>query len=242
LQALSGQDLRLLVEEHALEVVVDLRTHVEVLLEGPGPLTREPAVCVEHRSLLPESGGNTDLDAGTVTPWGEVHTAEPREESPVVRAYMSYLHCRPDSIVGAIRTIARADGAVLVHCAAGKDRTGVVVAIALDAARIDRATIVADYVATREHIDAIIARLLSSSTYRRELEGQDPQAHAPVPGTMQRVLELIDERFGGSLAWLSAHGLGDEDLERLSGRMAPLRAGAAPMVAPSCPKIAWPSH
>jgi protein tyrosine/serine phosphatase len=111
-----------------------------------------------------------------------------------------------------------------VHCAAGKDRTGVVVALALDAAGVDRDTIVGDYLATGERIDAIIARLLSSSTYRAELEGHDPQRHAPVPGTMERVLELIDQRFGGSVAWLSAHGLSAADLERLRRRLEP--AGA----------------
>ena len=43
--------------------------------------------------------------------------------------------------------VATARGAVLVHCAAGKDRTGVVVALALDAAGVDRETIVSDYLA-----------------------------------------------------------------------------------------------
>ena len=103
-----------------------------------------------------------------------------------MRAYMSYLRRRPDSIVGSVRAIARADGAVLVHCAAGKDRTGVVVALALDAAGVDRDAIVGDYLASRERIEAIVARLVSSSTYRPELEGHDPQEHAPLPGTMER--------------------------------------------------------
>jgi protein-tyrosine phosphatase len=221
LQALSASDVRLLVQEEGLEVVLDLRTDVEVELEGPGPMTAEPRVRIEHRSLYPDSGGNTDLDAETVQPWGPAHEDESPHEPPVVRAYMSYLRRRPDSIVGSVRAIARADGAVLVHCAAGKDRTGVVVALALDAARVDRDTIVADYLATGERIDAIMARLVSSSTYRPELEGHDAQEHAPIPGTMERVLELVDERFGGSVAWLSAHGLDVADLEGLRRRLAP---------------------
>jgi hypothetical protein len=139
---------------------------------------------------------------------------------------MSYLRRRPDSVVGSVRAIARADGAVLVHCAAGKDRTGVVVALALDAAGVDRHTIAGDYLASRERIGAIIARLVSSSTYRAELEGHDAQKHAPVPGTIERLLELVDDRFGGSVAWLSAHGLGDPDVERLRRRLAPARPGS----------------
>jgi protein-tyrosine phosphatase len=221
LQSLSARDVRLLVDEERLEVVVDLRSDVEVELEGPGPLTAEVAVRIEHRSLYPDSGGNTDLEADTIRPWGTHDEHEAPDEPPVVQAYMSYLRRRPDSVVGTVRTIARAGGAVLVHCAAGKDRTGVLVALALDAAGIDRETIVGDYLATEQRIDAIVARLVGSSTYRAELEGHDPQQHAPVVGTMERVLGLVDERFGGSAAWLAAHGLGDQDLERLRRRLRP---------------------
>ncbi|MBV9047408.1 MAG: tyrosine-protein phosphatase [Solirubrobacterales bacterium] len=221
LQSLSARDLRRLVEEHALEVVIDLRTGSEVELEGPGPMTAEHTVRIEHRSLLPDSGANTDLDASAVIPPRRSDRDEALEEPPIVRAYMSYLSRRPDSIVGSSRAIARADGAVLVHCAAGKDRTGVVVALALDAAGVDRDAIVGDYLATGERIHAIFARLVESPTYRAELERDDPQEHAPVPGTIERLLELVDERFGGSAAWLSAHGLSDSDLERLRDRLAP---------------------
>ena len=137
---------------------------------------------------------------------------------------MSYLHLRPDSLVGSLRAIARADSAVLVHCAAGKDRTGVVVALALDAAGVDRDAIVGDYLASAERIDSIMARLVSSPTYRAELEGHDVQKHAPVPGTIERFLDLVDDRYGGSLAWLSANGLGAADVARLRRRLAPARA------------------
>ncbi|HZE05571.1 MAG TPA: tyrosine-protein phosphatase [Solirubrobacteraceae bacterium] len=222
LQSLTDQDIALLVEREAVEVVLDLRTDVEVALEGPGPLTRDPRVRIEHRSLYPQTNGNTDLDAATVKPWRESAPGRfsEEEESPVVRAYLSYLVARPDSIVASIRAIARAGGAALVHCAAGKDRTGVVVALALDAGGVGRGMIVTDYLATAERIDAILGRLLGSPTYRAELEGQDPQRHAPAPGTMERVLDLVDEHFGGSAAWLAAHGLGEADLDRLQRRLA----------------------
>ena len=143
----------------------------------------------------------------------------------IVRAYLSYLRRRPDSIVGSLQTIARAEGAALVHCAAGKDRTGVVVALALDAVGVERDAIVADYLASGDRIEEIMARLVSSSTYRAELQGHDPRQHAPAPGTMERFLAIVDERFGGSVEWLSAYGLGPSDLERLRRRL--VRAGAA---------------
>lgn len=225
LQSLTEQDVAVLVDQQGLEVVLDLRTDVEVALEGPGPLTGEPRVRIEHRSLYPQTTGNTDLDAATVKPWQEPQPGEFATESPVVRAYLSYLLARPDSIVASVRAVARARGAALVHCAAGKDRTGVVVALALDSAGVSRDMIVRDYLATAERIGAILERLLGSATYRAELEGQDPQRHAPVPGTMERVLQLVDERFGGSAAWLRAQGLEAGDLGRLRQRVAPAMIG-----------------
>ena len=198
LQSLSPRDVRRLVEEQAVEVVLDLRTDVEVELEGPGLMTTELAVRIEHRSLYPDSGGRTDLDAATVRPWGRADEEESPGEPPVVRAYMSYLRRRPDSVVGSMRAIARADGAVLVHCAAGKDRTGVMVALALDAAGVDRERIVGDYLATAERIEAILARLVSSSTYRAELEGHDarraragPRDDGARPGAGGRALRRV---------------------------------------------------
>jgi hypothetical protein len=222
--------VRRLVEEQQVEVVLDLRTDVEVALEGPGPLTTEPRVRIEHHSLYP-SHGNTDLDAETIKPgtrpWGRSSRPDGYpDESPVVRSYLGYIESRPDSVVAAVRAIARAEGAALVHCAAGKDRTGVVVALALDASGVSREAIAEDYLATGERIVQIMERLCSSETYRAELEGHDPQDHAPVPGTIERVLELVDEQSGGSAAWLSANGLEDADLDRLRERLDPRRAAA----------------
>jgi protein-tyrosine phosphatase len=219
LQSLSERDVRLLIEELGVEVVVDLRTDVEVELEGPGPMTVRPAVRVEHRSLHPDSGENTDIELDAATPLWRLHVDGFPDETPVVRAYLSYLQRRPDSVVGAIRTIARAEGAALVHCAAGKDRTGVVVALALDGAGTARDAIVADYLASAERIELIAERLRSSSTYRAELEGRRASEMAPSPGTMERFLEIVDQQLGGSAGWLSANGLEQDDLDRLRGRL-----------------------
>jgi protein-tyrosine phosphatase len=178
-------------------------------------------VRIERRSLYPDSGTGTAREALALKPWSRLEGDALPQEPPAVRAYMNYLYRRPDSVVGSVRAIARADGAVLVHCAAGKDRTGVVVALALDAAGVDRDTIVDDYLASAQRIDAIVARLVSSSTYRPGLEGQHPSELAPVSGTMERFFELVDERLGGSVAWLSAHGLANPDIERLQRRLTP---------------------
>jgi protein-tyrosine phosphatase len=223
LQGLSERDVRELVDEHQLELVLDLRTGNELRLEGPGPMTREPRVRIEHRSLYPEHG-NTDVDIyDAVRPWGPEGESEYPEERPTVRAYMGYLTRRPDSVTESVRAIAKTTGAVLVHCAAGKDRTGVVVAIALDAAGWDRDVIVADYLASTERVDQILARLLSSETYRADIEANASMQQAPLPGAMERVLELVDERFGTSRDWLKSNGLDDSELELLADRLAAAR-------------------
>src|ERR1700733_6139598 len=112
LQSLSARDVRLLVDQEQVETVLDLRTDVEVSEEGPGPMTREPGVRIEHRSLYPDSGGNTDMEVDRVSLWRNAQDEEFADETPVVRAYLSYLRRRPDSVLGSVGTIARAEHAV----------------------------------------------------------------------------------------------------------------------------------
>jgi protein tyrosine/serine phosphatase len=55
-------------------------------------------------------------------------------------------------VLAALRMSAYREGATVVHCTAGKDRTGVVVALALADAGVERAAIVADYAASADHL------------------------------------------------------------------------------------------
>jgi len=222
LQELTHADVERLVDGFGLRHVVDLRTPEEVDGEGPGPLATVDEVTVEHRSLHPESGGRTDVDAQAVAPLIGLGVAPEDESEPfMVSAYLAYLRHRPDSIVAALRTVARPehDGAVLVHCAAGMDRTGTVVALALEAAGVAREAVVADYFATAENIEAIAGRLKATATYAAELEGVAPATLAPQAATMERFLALLDERHGGAAAWLCAHGLGPDELTALRARL-----------------------
>jgi protein-tyrosine phosphatase len=223
LQDLTPADVDHLVDDHGLRAVIDLRTGVEVRLEGPGPLVGDDRVRVEHRSLYPEAGEHTDaVQADTIVPWQNgVHGADMPGESPTVRTYFGYLEHRPDSIVGALRTIAEPpeDGAALVHCAAGKDRTGLVVALALEVAGAQRDAIVADYALTSERSAAIVGRLAGSPTYARDMVTDDPQHHAARPESMARILELLDERHGSPAGWLAEHGLEDDAMAALRARL-----------------------
>ncbi len=68
-------------------------------------------------------------------------------------------------------------------------------------------------------IEAIVERLSRSATYRDDMRA--PHEHAPPPGTMERVLEIVDQEFGGSRAWLAANGFDSGDVDRLSRRLQP---------------------
>jgi protein-tyrosine phosphatase len=232
LQTLSDDDVRRLVEEVGLREVIDLRTTAEILLEGRGPLRAVPSVTHRHFTLLPERGHHTDVfaveeheDVALPADWVESilprQTAEPDlEEPPAVRSYLGYLSDRPEAVVGALRALADGrPGASIVHCAAGKDRTGVVCALALAVAGVDHDDIVADYALTAEVIEGVVARLAASPTYAEDMERRDVASHTPRAETMDRVLTLLDERWGGAAGWLSGHGFGAEEQTALRARL-----------------------
>jgi protein-tyrosine phosphatase len=214
LQGLTPSDVARLVVEHDVRAVADLRTLTELASEGPGPLTREPRVRIEHLSLLPEAGDNTDVvaaepdDGPVVLPW---QRRDPGDRRSAAVIYQCYLDDRPDSVVAALRLVAHTDGATIVHCAAGKDRTGVVVALALDAVGADRAAIVDDYARTGDRMKQILARLSASRTYAHDLEGVPDDQHLPRPVTMRVFLSELDNAYGGTSNWLRKHGWTDAD-------------------------------
>jgi protein tyrosine/serine phosphatase len=107
----------------------------------------------------------------------------------------------------------------VVHCAAGKDRTGVVVALALAVAGVGHDEIVTDYAMTAEVIDALVAKLAASPTYAGDMESRDVASHTPRAETMDRLLTLLDERHGGAAGWLAAHGFGADEQGLLRARL-----------------------
>lgn len=226
LQGLTAPDVRRLVDDLGVRTVVDLRTAAEVELEGPGPMTREPAVTHRHCSLHPESGGMTDVDADAAPPAppsagiDEDALASPGLGNDMLLGYyLGYLRDRPDSIVTALRAVAEdSGGAAILHCAAGKDRTGTVVALALAVAGVTREAIVEDYVATGEVLEAILDRLRSSSTYAADLDGLPADVHRPRRATMEGLLDAV-ERQGGAAAWLERAGLEPDALAALRARL-----------------------
>jgi protein tyrosine/serine phosphatase len=217
LQELSPADVRRLVDGYGVRAVADLRAGIEVAAEGPGPMTREPLVTVAHLSLFPEQDDY------------EKPLAERRP--PVGRGfaglYLGFLLQRPDSVLAALRLVAHSDGATLVHCTAGKDRTGTVVALALAEAGVQRQAIVADYAASAERYDEVLRRHAKAAA-DDELARIAALRHAPRAVTMERFLDALEARAGGTGPWLTAHGWTGADRAALRDKLlVPLRLLAA---------------
>jgi protein tyrosine/serine phosphatase len=132
--------------------------------------------------------------------------------------YHSYLTHRPETAVEAVRQVTEpATHPVLFHCAAGKDRTGVVAALVLSVLGVDAEQIVADYVLTEAGLERILARLSGSGPYAAMLAGAD-RDQRPRAEHMQGFLEWVEER-GGTESWLVDHGLPLSHLERFRREM-----------------------
>jgi len=165
LQELSPSDVSRLVHDIGLTTVVDLRSSAELASEGPAPLDAIPAVRHVHHPVVPEIGEATDVVAEALL-LKKMQDRSRFPSDPTCGHYLGYLEDRPDQVLGAVRSIAHDQGAALVHCAAGKDRTGVLAAVVLDAIGVGREAIVADYALTGQRMKQISARLLRLATYR----------------------------------------------------------------------------
>jgi protein-tyrosine phosphatase len=213
LQDLSPADIATLVGEIGLTTVVDLRSSDELASEGPAPLDSVAGVLHAHHPVLPEAGSATDAASDVLT------RAALYPADPICGHYLGYLEDRPDQVAAAVRSVAQSRGAALVHCAAGKDRTGVVVAVALSAVGVRRQAVIADYAATGERIGPLLARLRRSPTYADDISSEPDEVQRPRPETMAAFLEQVDSRYGGVVRWLASHGFGHDDLQLLRAKL-----------------------
>jgi protein-tyrosine phosphatase len=221
LQDLTDADVTRLVEELGVTDIVDLRTDHELHVEGPGPLRRVETLTHHHHSLIEERlPGETGQDVGERALLSPAADERPARDARFwAEHYLGYLSRRPDSVAAALRVVADAEGATVVHCAAGKDRTGTVVAMALDVAGVPREEIVADYVLTAERIDAIIGRLMPREAYGAALRTQDVGDQVPRAESIEAILEAVHDGWGGAAGWLLDHGWSTADVERLRRRL-----------------------
>jgi len=200
--------------ELGLAVIVDLRRANE---RERDPARRWPGFAAQVIE--------NDLGQETLDEWSDFIAGSDLSEASFRSYMMDYYAKAPlqrrhiDLYARYFRALAEASGPVLVHCAAGKDRTGVVVALALSAVGVRPEAIVADYVATGERTGPLLDRLRRSATYADDINSKPQQEHAPRPGTMAAFLEQVGARYGGTGRWLAGHGFGEDGLGLLRAKL-----------------------
>lgn len=190
--------------------VVDLRADWEVAEVGPVPATFHT-----HRvDLVPD----TDRD-----------TAHDELRSGGLAGYYTYVVERePGLLVRLVTVIAEAPAGVLVQCGAGKDRTGVAVAVLLDLLGVPDEHIATDYARTGEALPRIRAAVARTPGYTQSLGTLPREALTAPPGAITATLARLRSRHGSVRALLAPAGLTDDRVDRLRARLlAPAREGAA---------------
>ncbi|MTE13227.1 tyrosine-protein phosphatase [Nocardia aurantiaca] len=204
LQQATCDDLSHLVGKLGLRTVIDLRLPDEVEREGYGliadadlriaslPIRKSPRSSLAARDLVPDK---TRVD--------------------LTELYGQLLGGSGEHIVEAVRLIIDPDRhSVLFHCAAGKDRTGVLAAVLLDAVGVPAEAIAHDYALTNERMQRVRDRLDALPSYEG-LPRTDTGILAVSPDVMLGFLKNLYAEHGGAAEWLLANGLSAPELRRL---------------------------
>ena len=188
---LSAEEERWLLDR-GIHTVVDLRSESEAE-RRPCGLAGRPGFTYLH---CPLAGGERLA----------------QREADIGRGYFEALD-RRESVRRILEAIAAAPDGVLFHCAAGKDRTGLVAALLLLNAGVPRSEVVADYQISAAYLKEFVAYL------RRVVPGFDPWAGNSKAEYMEECLDLLEEKYGSVGGYLRAAGLSEETLARLREKM-----------------------
>ncbi len=194
LHQLNGRGVAAL-SQLGLRTIIDLRTHVEAEI-APSPVDQLD-VRHTHVSIL---GG--DLQGLPL-------------ELDAVYAYV--VHECGGAIADAIRPLCAARAfPALVHCSAGKDRTGIVIAMILDVLGVPGEFIAADYALSASYLDpqrtAAIGQLRASTGLGDNLT---EELILSPPRLITDVLASARSAYGSVDGYLLAHGLRPADLAAL---------------------------
>ncbi|RHW23487.1 tyrosine-protein phosphatase [Nocardioides immobilis] len=202
LQEATEADVAQLVGIRRLRTIVDLRLPAEAAREGHGLLGTQD---VEVVNLPVRKGESTLLDV--VVP--DSRTTD------LGLLYQQLLVGSAPSIVTAARLIGDpARHGVVFHCAAGKDRTGVLAAVLLDAVGVLAEAIIDDYVMTAERQHRVRERLVRIPAYRNL--PAVAQGVMAVDGVgFARFVEWLQADAGGGARFLLDHGLTGDELALL---------------------------
>lgn len=172
---------------------------------------REPV----ERELDPVDLGGLGIDVRQVPILGDefdVNTHMSLEE-----IYIALLERRGQALTAAVRVLCEPDALpAVVFCSAGKDRTGLVIALTLAALGVADRAIVNDYALTERAMAngfraVIEERALAAGISEQEIA---VKVGAP-PDLMRRVLEWLRAQDGGAAGYLRRHGLTGQELVAL---------------------------
>ena len=191
-----------------LRTVIDLRARHEVA-DAPTRLVDIDGVDCLHLPLF-DALAPASIGADAPRPGAD----------PLLGFYVRTLATRQAALREVFQAIAAAPpGAVMFHCTAGKDRTGLVAALALSVADVDEAEIVEDYARTKVLIADLVAEFLDLARER----GTDLAAYRRVldcrPDTMRAVLDHLRDSYGSAGEYLTGIGIDRDGIDRLSARL-----------------------
>ena len=134
--------------------------------------------------------------------------------------YLHILEAAPESLARIATIVATAPGPVLVHCSAGKDRTGVAIAILLLAVGVEPAVIESDYRLTGPNVAKSLERVKALG-YDLPIQQMELPAHLlETPAEALRpLLSQLLHWPGGARGWLIQHGSRAQDLALLTERL-----------------------
>jgi protein-tyrosine phosphatase len=189
--------------EYGVRAVVDLRLPAE-LDDYPNPFAEPGDHGIAYVNV-------SIIDPGAGFPPDTITLAE---------NYLWSLERFRGLVADAVTAVARApEGAVLVHCAAGKDRTGLVSALLLGLVGVPAETIAADYALTAELLRPRDQEWLEHGPGERAEREAILTRYAPTAEVMLEVLRQLDRRHGGVEPYLLDAGVAPADLDRLRDRL-----------------------
>ena len=220
--------------------VADLRSPVELQRRGPGAVPNGVAL---HHLPFPEvshthTGDSDAADQVAAAPheasWQKMMTEPADDPAEAALTWMTAEYERFPTLAGAGRavreviTLLGEGRPVLVHCFAGKDRTGFAVAVALEAAGVGQDAILADYLRSNAAVGRLRDRILESMRDRdgvtdEVLSFAESRLTDDVLGVREEYLasarRVLDETHGGLAEYLQSAGVTEDDLARLRGRL-----------------------
>ncbi|MHA7154568.1 tyrosine-protein phosphatase [Arthrobacter sp. TMN-50] len=134
--------------------------------------------------------------------------------------YVGWLHSRPEAVVSALTPIT-AGRTTLVHCAAGKDRTGVITAVVLLVAGVSDELIIQDYAHTSGALPLILPALAqlwmgNAPLGSDQISFDNPPVILTSPAAaMATFIDGLRREFGTVDAFLAGAGMDRTDLARL---------------------------